>query len=196
MAKQVAELGLSGVHMRREYRRYYPTGEVAAHVVGFTNVDDVGQEGVELAFEEALRGSNGSKRVIKDRYGQIIEEVEYIKAPSDGAELVLSLDRRIQFLAYRALKTAVHKHGALGGSVVVLDSRTGEVLAMANQPAYNPNNRARSDRGAFSQSRRHRCFRARLHRQAVYGGERAGDRSVQTSFTDRYPSGVPENRPA
>ena len=142
VAKLVADLGLAGVHMQREYRRYYPTGEVAAHVVGFTNVDDVGQEGVELAFEEGLRGSNGSKRVIKDRYGQIIEEVEYIKAPSDGAELVLSLDRRIQFLAYRALKSAVQKHGALGGSVVVLDSRTGEVLAMANQPAYNPNNRA------------------------------------------------------
>ena len=142
VAKLVADLGLAGVHMQREYRRYYPTGEVAAHVVGFTNVDDVGQEGVELAFEDGLRGSNGSKRVIKDRYGQIIEEVEYIKAPSDGAELVLSLDRRIQFLAYRALKSAVQKYGALGGSVVVLDSRTGEVLAMANQPAYNPNNRA------------------------------------------------------
>ena len=142
VAKLVADLGLAGVHMQREYRRYYPTGEVAAHVVGFTNVDDVGQEGVELAFEDGLRGSNGSKRVIKDRYGQIIEEVEYIKAPSDGTELVLSLDRRIQFLAYRALKSAVQKHGALGGSVVVLDSRTGEVLAMANQPAYNPNNRA------------------------------------------------------
>ena len=142
VAKLVADLGLAGVHMQREYRRYYPTGEVAAHVVGFTNVDDVGQEGVELAFDDALRGSNGSKRVIKDRYGQIIEEVEYIKAPSDGTDLVLSLDRRIQFLAYRALKYAVQKHGALGGSVVVLDSRTGEVLAMANQPAYNPNNRA------------------------------------------------------
>ena len=142
IAKKVVGLGLPGVHMQREYRRYYPMGEVAAHVVGFTNVDDVGQEGVELAFEEALRGSNGSKRVIKDRYGQIIEEVEYIRAPSDGADLVLSLDRRIQFLAYRALKAAVQKHGALGGSVVVLDSRTGEVLAMANQPAYNPNNRA------------------------------------------------------
>ena len=142
VARQVAELGLAGVHMQREYRRYYPTGEVAAHVVGFTNVDDVGQEGVELAFETALRGSDGSKRVIKDRYGQVIEEVEYIQAPWDGEELVLSLDRRIQFLAYRALKSAVQKHGALGGSVVVLDSRTGEVLAMANQPAYNPNNRA------------------------------------------------------
>ena len=142
IAKQVTDLRVSGVHMQREYRRYYPTGEVAAHVVGFTNVDDIGQEGLELAFDEQLRGRDGAKRVLKDRYGQIFEDVEYIKTPSDGAELVLSLDRRIQYLTYRALKKAVQRHGALGGSVVVLDARTGEVLAMANQPAYNPNNGA------------------------------------------------------
>ena len=184
VARQVAELGLAGVHMQREYRRYYPTGEVAAHVVGFTNVDDVGQEGVELAFETALRGSDGSKRVIKDRYSQVIEEVEYIQAPWDGEELVLSLDRRIQFLAYRALKSAVQKHGALGGSVVVLDSRTGEVLAMANQPAYNPNNRADRVGARFRNRAVTDVFEPWVYRETVYRRQRVGDGQVQTQVAD------------
>lgn len=142
LAAQVTDLHLAGVYLQREYRRYYPTGEAAAHVVGFTNVDDVGQEGLELAFDHSLQGKDGSKRVIRDRYGQVVEEVEYIETPGSGSDLVLSVDIRIQYLAYRALKAAVQRHGALGGSVVLLDARTGEVLAMANQPSYNPNNRA------------------------------------------------------
>ncbi len=142
LAAEIASLHLAGVYRQREYRRYYPTGEVAAHVVGFTNVDDIGQEGLELAFDESLRGSDGSKRVVRDRFGQAVEDVEYIETPRDGSDLVLSIDRRIQYLAYRALKGAVKHNRARGGSIVLLDARTGEILAMANQPAYNPNNRA------------------------------------------------------
>ena len=142
LASKVAQAGVPGVYLRREYRRYYPLGEVAAHVVGFTNVDDVGQEGMELAFDERLRGVAGAHRVLRDRLGRVVEEVESIRLPKAGGDLVLSLDRRIQYLAYRALLGAVKRSQARGGSVVVLEARTGEVLAMVNQPAYNPNNRA------------------------------------------------------
>ncbi|NIR28610.1 MAG: penicillin-binding protein 2 [Gammaproteobacteria bacterium] len=142
LAARVTRLGLDGVHLQREYRRYYPTGEVAAHVTGFTNVDDVGQEGLELAFEDWLRGVDGSKRVLRDRLGRTVEDVERIRAARPGRDLVLSVDRRVQYLAYRALKSAVRRHRARSGSAVVLDARTGEVLAMVNQPSYNPNNRA------------------------------------------------------
>lgn len=142
VAARVQALGITGVGLQREYRRYYPTGEVAGHVLGFTNVDDVGQEGLELAYEEWLRGTPGSKRVIRDRLGRIVEDVESIRSPEPGRDLRLTLDRRIQYLAYRALKRAVRKHGARSGSLVVLDPLTGEVLAMVNQPSYNPNNRA------------------------------------------------------
>jgi cell division protein FtsI (penicillin-binding protein 3) len=141
LAARVERAGVPGVYLQREYRRYYPLGEVAAHVVGFTNVDDVGQEGMELAFDERLRGVGGAHRVLRDRLGRIVEEVESIRAPKAGGDLVLSVDRRIQYLAYRALLGAVKHHKARGGSVVVLESRTGEVLAMVNQPAYNPNDR-------------------------------------------------------
>ncbi len=140
-ARQVAELHIPGVALQREYRRYYPTGEVFAHVVGFSNIDDQGQEGVERLYDEWLRGEPGAKRVVKDRLGNVIENVESIRQPRPGRELRLSLDRRIQYLAYRELKSAVQRHNARGGSVVVLDTATGEVLAMVNQPAYNPNNR-------------------------------------------------------
>ena len=141
LARKVVEAGVPGVYLQREYRRYYPLGEVAAHVVGFTNVDDIGQEGMELAFDERLRGVGGAHRVLRDRLGRIVEEVESIRSPKAGGDLVLSIDRRIQYLAYRALLGAVKHHKARGGSVVVLESRTGEVLAMVNQPAYNPNDR-------------------------------------------------------
>ncbi len=141
LARKVERAGVPGVYLQREYRRYYPLGEVAAHVVGFTNVDDVGQEGMELAFDERLRGVGGAHRVLRDRLGRIVEEVESIRTPKAGGDLVLSIDRRIQYLAYRALLGAVKHHKARGGSVVVLESRTGEVLAMVNQPAYNPNDR-------------------------------------------------------
>ena len=143
VAAQVRALGAPGVALQREYRRYYPDGEVAAQVLGFTDVDDVGQEGIELAYEEWLRGEPGAKRVIKDGKHAVIENVESIRPPRPGRDLVLSIDRRIQYLAYRELKTAVRQHKAKSGSAVVLDTVTGEVLAMVNQPSYNPNNRTR-----------------------------------------------------
>jgi len=142
LAGKVEQAGIPGVYLQREYRRYYPLGEVAAHVVGFTDVDDAGQEGMELTFDERLRGISGARRVLRDRLGRIVEEVESIRSPKAGGDLVLSLDRRIQYLAYRALLRAVKRSRARGGSVVVMEARTGEVLAMVNQPAYNPNNRA------------------------------------------------------
>ncbi len=141
VAARVRALDLPGVAFEREYRRYYPTGEVSGHVVGFTNVDDVGQEGIELAFDEWLRGTPGRKRVIRDRLGRVVANVASIAEPRHGKDLALSLDRRIQYLAYRELQRAVLTHRARSASMVVLDVRTGEVIAMVNQPAYNPNNR-------------------------------------------------------
>jgi len=142
VAEQVAALRIPGIHLSREYRRYYPAGEVMAHVLGFTNADDVGQEGIELAFESHLAGVPGSRRVIKDRRGYIVEDAGSITAARDGKDLVLALDSRIQSLAYGQLREAVRQHRAKGGAVVVIDVRTGEVLALANLPSYNPNNRA------------------------------------------------------
>ncbi|MEN8169464.1 MAG: penicillin-binding transpeptidase domain-containing protein [Pseudomonadota bacterium] len=141
LAEQVMALAIPGVSLQREYRRYYPLGEVTSHVVGFTDIDDIGQEGIELMMEQRLRGTPGSKRVIKDRLGRIVESVESIHEPRPGQELALSLDRRIQYLAYRELLGAVQRHKAKGGSAVVLDVQSGEILAMVNQPGYNPNNR-------------------------------------------------------
>jgi cell division protein FtsI (penicillin-binding protein 3) len=147
MAAQVMALGIPGVALQPEYKRFYPAGEVAAHVVGFTNLDDVGQEGMELLFDQRLRSTAGAKRVIKDRLGRIVENVERVAEPHPGEDLALSLDRRLQYLAYRELKAAVRDNRADGGSAVILDARSGEVLAMVNQPAYNPNNRIRIKRG-------------------------------------------------
>ncbi len=141
-AEQVLALGLPGVGTVREYRRYYPAGEVTGHVIGFTNVDDRGQEGLEAAFDYWLKGESGSKRVLQDRRGQVIRDVELLQAARPGRDLRTSIDLRIQYLAYRELKAAVSDSRALSGSVVVLDPRTGEVLAMVNQPAYNPNDRS------------------------------------------------------
>jgi cell division protein FtsI (penicillin-binding protein 3) len=141
-AEKVARLGLAGVFQQGEYRRYYPAGEVAAHVLGFTGVDETGQEGIELAFQAELAGHAGSRRVIKDRRGNVIEDVASIRAPSDGRDLALSIDSKIQYLAYRELRNAVEAHRAKAGGIVVLDVRTGEVLALANLPVFNPNNRA------------------------------------------------------
>ncbi len=139
VAKEVEDLDLPGVGLQREYRRYYPTGEVTAHVLGFTDVDDQGQEGLELAYQSWLGGTPGSKRVIRDGLARIVKNVESIREPSPGRDLQLSLDRRLQFLAYRELKTAVFQHRAKAGTAVILDVRTGEILAMVNQPSYNPN---------------------------------------------------------
>ncbi len=139
MAAQIRALAIPGVFLRKEYRRFYPAGEVAAHVVGFTNIDDVGQEGLELAYNDWLRGEPGSKRVIKDRLGRTVEEVELVHESRPGNDLRLTIDRRLQYLAYRELKRTVLQHGARSGSVVLMDSETAEVLAMVNQPSYNPN---------------------------------------------------------
>lgn len=144
-AERVVQLGIPGVFLQREHRRYYPAGEVMAHIIGFTGVDDKGQEALELAFEETLAGKPGSRRVIKDRLGRIVEDVESIRVPQNGQRLKLSIDARIQYLAFRELKAAVATHRAKAGGIVVLDAETGEILAMANLPAYNPNNRGKLD---------------------------------------------------
>jgi cell division protein FtsI (penicillin-binding protein 3) len=142
-ATAVQALQLRGIHDHREYRRYYPGGEVTAHVIGFTGVDDTGQEGVELAHQATLGGKPGSRRVIRDRLGQIVEDVESIRSAQDGTDLALSIDSKIQSLAYSALKTAVDQHRAKAGAIIAVDVRSGEILALANVPSYNPNNRAR-----------------------------------------------------
>jgi cell division protein FtsI (penicillin-binding protein 3) len=142
-ATRVAELGISGLYQQREFRRYYPGGEMTAHVVGFTGVEDSGQEGVELAFQSSLAGTAGSRRVIKDRLGRIVEDVESVRAAHDGRDLQLAIDGKIQALAFSALKAAVEAHKAKAGALVALDARTGEVLALANVPTYNPNNRSK-----------------------------------------------------
>ncbi|MBA3902948.1 MAG: cell division protein [Rhodocyclaceae bacterium] len=142
-AAKVAALNLPGIHQQNEYRRYYPAGEVAAHMLGFTGVDDNGQEGIELAFDGQLAGKPGSRRVIKDRLGRIVEDVESIKAPQEGRDIVLALDSKIQYLAYTHLRQAMAENKAKAGGVVVLDAKTGEVLALSNLPAYNPNNRVK-----------------------------------------------------
>jgi cell division protein FtsI (penicillin-binding protein 3) len=148
-ARSVLERGIPGVHVLREYRRYYPAGEVTGHLVGFTNVDDVGQEGLELEFDEWLRGQPGRKMVLRDRLGRVIEDVERLEPPRPGRTVASSIDLRIQYLAYRELKAAVQHHRALSASAVVLDAETGEVLAMVNQPSYNPNDRAQYDPARF-----------------------------------------------
>lgn len=142
-AEAVAALGLKGIYQQREFRRYYPGSEMTAHVVGFTGVDDGGQEGIELAFQSHLAGKPGSRRVLKDRLGRIVEDVESIRAAQDGRDLALALDGKLQSLAFGALKAAVEAHHAKAGALIALDVRTGEVLALANVPSFNPNNRAR-----------------------------------------------------
>lgn len=142
VADKIVALGISGIETRKEYKRFYPEGEVMAHVVGFTNVEDVGQEGIELASEKSLAGKTGSRRVIKDRLGRIVEDIESIREPHDGNDLTLSIDSKIQYIAFTHLKEAVEKHHAKAGAAVVLDVQTGEVLALVNLPSYNPNDRS------------------------------------------------------
>ena len=140
-ARRVRSLDIPGVAFAREHRRYYPAGEVTGHLIGFNNVDDVGQEGAELAFDHWLAGEDGAKRVIQDNRGRKVEDVESIRAARPGRDLALSIDLRIQYLAYRELKAAIRDNRARAGSVVVIDVNSGEVLAIVNQPAYNPNDR-------------------------------------------------------
>lgn len=139
---KILKLGIAGIDTRKEYKRYYPEGNVMAHIVGFTNVEDKGQEGMELAFQKTLVGVTGNRRVIKDRLGRIVEDIESVREPHDGKDLALSLDSKIQYIAFSALKEAVESSKAKAGGIVVLDAKTGEVLALANLPSYNPNNRA------------------------------------------------------
>ena len=141
VVQRLQALEIAGVDFQGEYHRYYPAAEVTAHLLGFTNIDDQGQEGLELAFDDILKGTPGANRVIKDRLGRVVETVERVSEPSPGQNVILSIDRRIQYLAYRELKAAVVNHQAESGSAVVLDAKTGEILAMVNQPAFNPNNR-------------------------------------------------------
>ena len=138
-AQAILDLDIPGINGQREFKRFYPSGEVTAHVLGFTNIDDHGQEGLELAYDDWLSGRPGAKRVIRDRMGHVVEDVEQVRAPKPGRNLTLSIDRRIQFLAYSELKNTLEKFKADSGSMVILDVKTGEVLAMANLPTYNPN---------------------------------------------------------
>ncbi len=140
-AAQVMALGLPGVFLQREYRRYYPAGEAAAQLVGLTDIDTNGQEGLELALEPQLRGVNGSRLVLKDRVGRVVEDLAQYRQPQPGADVRLSIDLRLQYLAYRELKSAVAEHRAAGGVVVLLDPHSGEVLALASDPSFNPNRR-------------------------------------------------------
>jgi cell division protein FtsI (penicillin-binding protein 3) len=147
-ADAVVARGIPGVYKQREFRRFYPHGEVMAHVLGFTNIDDHGQEGLELAFDDWLTGKPGAQKVIRDRRGHVVENVDLVRAAEPGKDIALSIDRRIQYLAYRELKAALIDNRAVSGSAVVIDVATGEILAMVNQPAYNPNARGAADPGA------------------------------------------------
>ena len=142
ISDKVVALNIAGIETRKEYKRFYPEGEVMAHVVGFTNVEDVGQEGIELASEKNLAGKTGSRRVIKDRLGHIVEDIQAVREPHDGKDLTLSIDSKIQYIAFTHLKEALEKHKAKAGGAVVLDVQTGEVLALVNLPTYNPNDRS------------------------------------------------------
>ncbi len=141
VVQEIRALGIKGVYDIKEYKRLYPEGEAAAHIVGFTNVEDKGQEGVELIFQKQLAGQSGSRRVIKDRLGRVVEDVGETLPPVDGQDLQLSIDSKVQFYAYQTLRDAVKEHKAKAGSVVVLDAQTGEILALANYPSYSPSRR-------------------------------------------------------
>ncbi|MEP6971852.1 MAG: penicillin-binding protein 2 [Betaproteobacteria bacterium] len=154
VGKQIQALGLKGIYQRKEYRREHPEGEATAHVVGFTNIEDKGQEGIELAFDSQLAGRAGSRRVIKDRLGRVIESVGEQVPPVDGKDIQLSIDSKIQFFAYQKLREAVTSNKAKAGSVVVIDAITGEVLAMANYPSFAPDDR----RGLTGEQLRNRAL--------------------------------------
>jgi len=141
LAQSVKALGIHGVYLQREYKRYYPAGEVTSHLLGFTNIDDIGQEGLELTYDAVLTGRSGLKRMVRDSKGNFVEGGELIRPAKAGENIQLSIDLRLQHLAFQALKNAVEEHNAKAGTAVVLDIQSGEVLAMVNQPSFNPNNR-------------------------------------------------------
>jgi len=180
VAERVAALKLPGIGQDKEYRRFYPTGEMTAHMVGFTGVDDKGLEGVELAFHGQLLGQPGSRSVIKDRRGQIVEDVGSIKPPQDGQDIRLALDSKIQYLAYSHLKQAIADNKAQAGGVVVLDARRGDILARGQLARIQPEQPREPDRQSATQSRGDRYLRARFDAQAVH--HRAGDGERQGSF--------------
>ena len=142
LVEEIKNLGVKGVSTQSEYKRYYPAAEVTAHILGYTNVDDQGQEGIELAYDKILKGKPGKKRVLKDRLGRIVRNIESVMPSESGTELKLSIDKRIQYLAYREIVAAAKHHEAKSGSLVMLDVKTGEVIAMVGQPSFNPNNRS------------------------------------------------------
>ena len=152
LVDKIKKLGIKGVLTQPEYKRYYPTAEVTSHIIGVTNIDDKGQEGIELAYNKILSGKSGKKRVLKDRLGSVIRDIENVKASEPGTDLQLSIDKRIQFLAYRELTAAVKNHQAIRGTLVMLDTKTGEVIAMVGQPSFNPNNRSWSKDAARNRS--------------------------------------------
>jgi len=149
LANQVKSLKIPGVYLQQDYKRFYPEGEIAAHVIGFTNIDDKGQEGLELLYNDWLSGTAGKRIVVKDRLGRTINNVETLKKQNPGHDLKLSIDHKIQYLAYRELMAGVKKYIAASGSVVVLDVKTGEILAMVNQPSFNPNHIAHQAKEAL-----------------------------------------------
>lgn len=148
-ADRILALKIPGIYADREYQRYYPSGEVTSHVIGFTNIDDKGQEGVELSSDKLLRGVEGARRIIRDGRRRIIEDLEDVREPLPGRDVRLSIDQRLQYLAYRELKKAVLKHRAKSGSLVLLDAESGDVLAMVNQPSFNPNSHKGIKNGVF-----------------------------------------------
>ena len=190
-AADVKALGLPGVDLQREYRRFYPAGEVVGHLLGFTNIDDAGQEGLEYAFDHWLAGQSGSKSVIKDEKGRVIEDIDSIRPARHGNTLTTSIDLRLQYLAYRELKRAISEHAAESGSLVILDVHTGEVLAMVNQPGYNPN-----DRAQFNASRyRNRAVTDILEpgssiKPLIVAAALASNRFEATSVVDTAPGWV------
>ena len=149
LGNKVRALGLPGVYLQREYKRYYPAGEVTSHVLGFSDIDDHGQEGLELAYDDWLTGKEGAKRIVRDRLGRAVDDVERLSAAEPGKTVNLSIDRRLQYLTYRALKTAVKEHRAIAGSAVIMDVHNGEVLAMVNQPSFNANDRSQLKPGVY-----------------------------------------------
>ena len=191
-AARIKALGIPGVYLMREYRRYYPAGEVSGHVVGFTTVDDKGQEGLELGYDQLLNGEDGAKRVIQDSYGRYVENVESIRAPRPGRDLVTSIDLRIQYLAYRELKAAMQEYRARAGSVIV-DRCRDRRSAGDGEPALVQPQRPRTiEAGAVSQSRGDRHLRAGLEHQAVHHGRGAGFRTVPSRQRDRHRPGILE----
>jgi cell division protein FtsI (penicillin-binding protein 3) len=194
IGERVAALKLPGIGQDKEYRRFYPSGEMTAHMVGFTGVDDKGLEGVELAFQRQLLGHAGSRSVIKDRRGQIVEDVGSIKPPQDGKDIRLAIDSKVQYLAYSQLKQAVTDFKAKAGGVVVVDTKTGEILALANWPTYNPNNRERLSGAQLRNRALTDTYRAGFGDEAVYrragagiqqGAFRHGDRCARRDADDR-----------